>query len=764
MGINMILNKKNTITLKKLEQLNKINLSTQASNFSLALLCYFILKNEVNFLVITSWILIFSMIIIFRILAPYVYKITHNDSSKAIRNLNFYRYGIFISGLMWGIGALVIYPSGNLEHIFFFVFVLMGVVAGALLVYSVDPISAFAYPTTILIPLAISLSLHLKKETIPVLLGTILYFIYVIINIKKISYDRENFIISNYELMLSEREKASNEERYKLLLNHSPIGIINYDTDLSISYHNKQFLDIMGIDADNLKTLNLDKLKDQTPVNSAKEALKGKMTKYEGLYQASFSKRSLWINAISSPVMDSENNIIGGVTILQDVTEQKNAENEIKKLAFYDPLTKLPNRRMLSEKLESTLKYAKQESSNNALMFLDLDSFKSLNDTLGHDYGDLLLKEASDRLKKCVKKRDIVARFGGDEFVILLDGYNSSHKEMSNNAEKVAQRILTTINKPFNLLENKYTTSVSIGIVIFGGDGESQKDLLKYADIAMYQAKKAGRNSIRFFDHTMQHEITRQVSIETQLREAIKNEEFILHYQPQVYENGEIYGVESLVRWQHPTRGLVFPGDFISLAEEKGLMVDMGYQILHVAFKQMAKWQKIPKMQNLNVSINISAVQFRENDFTQRLFSLIEKYQINKDLIKLELTEGTLLECSEQIIENMLILREKGIKFSLDDFGTGYSSLFYLKKLPINELKIDQTFVRDIVNDSNDYAITKTIIAIANSFEFDLIAEGVETKKQQDLLIGLKCHRFQGYYFSKPISAEELEKIIPDSQ
>lgn len=758
--MNTNIDKQSAVALEKLKQLNRSNLSTQISNMLLAFLCYFLLKNENNYQIITLWISIFSFIAIFRTIIPYMYKKSYINGKRATRNLNFYRYGIFISGFMWGFGALFIYPHGDIELIFFFVFVLMGIVAGALLVYSIDSISAFGYPITILLPLIYSLSLDWRDETMPILFGTILYFIFVMINIRKIAFDRENYISSNYELILKEKEKASSEERYRLLLNHSPIGIVHYDMNLKVSYHNQQFIDIMGINLNSLKTINLDNLKDQSPIKSAKEALKGKMTEYNGFYKMSFSKKVLWLNVLSSPVKDFNNNIVGGVSIIQDITEQKNAEDEIKKLAFYDSLTLLPNRRMFIDKLNLNLQRTQQKSCNGAIMFLDLDFFKSLNDTLGHDYGDMLLKEVAHRLKDCVKKRDIVSRFGGDEFVILLDGQNSSLQEIGKSADKVSKRVLKVLSKPFNLLGNKYTTSASIGVVVFGENSYNQKDLLKFADIAMYQAKKSGRNIVKFFDHTMQHEITKRVSMETELQEAIKNREFILHYQPQVNNDGSIYGAEALVRWQHPSKGLIYPKDFISIAEEKGFIIEMGNQILEIAFAQMAKWKKSQKMKNINISINISATQFEQDDFTKNLFSLIKEYQIDTNLIKLELTEGTLLKCSEQIVENMLTIRKRGIRFSLDDFGIGYSSLFYLKKLPINELKIDQTFVRDINSDSNDYAIIKTIIAIAKSFEFGIIAEGVETQEQRDSLLELECQRFQGYFFSKPITAEKLEDKV----
>lgn len=764
--MDKLLSKHGTVSLAKLKQLNKTNLQTQISNVLLAILCYTILKTDANQLLIKIWISFFILTSIVRVAILYVHQRSYKktDHEKIIKHLKQYRYGILISGLLWTACIILFYPHGNLEHLFYLVFIIMGLTSGAFMVNSIDAISALIYPIVLLIPLAIKLSLDSSDKTFPILFGTILYFIFLIVNTRKIAQDRENYLSFNYDLIMSEKEKAISEEQYRLLLNHSPIGIVHYDMNMKISYCNKQFINIMGISEEEIKNLNLKSLKDQSPIKTAQEALQGKMTEYNGLYEMSLREKTLWVHALSSPVKDINENIIGGVTIIQDATEQKDAEDEIRKLAFYDSLTLLPNRRMFMEKIDESILLCKQTSNHGAIMFLDLDRFKSLNDTLGHDYGDLLLQKVAERLRDCVKKRDIVARFGGDEFVILLNGLDKSIVKMKQDATNVAIRILNILNEPFDLLGHHYQTSPSIGVVVFGEDDDSQEDLIKYADIAMYQAKKSGRNIVKFFDHTMQHEITQRVNIETQLQTAIKNKEFILHYQPQVNSESTTYAVEALVRWQHPTKGLIYPGDFIDIAEETGLIVEIGYQILEIAFEQLTKWQTMPKMQNIGVSINISAIQFKEDDFIERLLILVEKYQINTSLIKLEITESALLEHIENTIQNMFEIRKHGIRFSLDDFGTGYSSLNYLKKLPIDELKIDQSFVRDIIFDTSDYAIIKIVASIARSFEFNLIAEGVENKEQYKMLLALGCDRFQGYFFSRAISAQEFENMIEEDR
>lgn len=700
-------------------------------------------------------------IALLRLVMLYVHQKSYTANEKEIvRRLFWYRVGIFAGGFAWGVGILLLYPHGDLEGLFYFVFIIMGLTAGAFIVNSTDLISAFSYPLTLLLPLIVMLLTDSLEKTFPILFGTVLYFVFIMINTKKIAQDRENYLSFNYDLIMSEKEKAASEERYRLLLSHSPIGIVHFDMKMKVSYCNKQFIKIMGINTQELKSLSLDDLKDQNPIKTAKEALQGKMTEYNGLYEMSFQKKVLWIHVLSSPVKDENNKIIGGVSIIQDVTEQKDAEDEIKKLAFYDALTLLPNRRMFMDKLGKSIIESKKESNHGAIMFLDLDRFKSLNDTLGHDYGDLLLKKVAQRLRSCVKQGDTVARFGGDEFVVLLSGLDSSATTMKQDATSIAKRILMQLNEPFDLLDHHYHTSPSIGVVIFGEDDASQEDLIKYADIAMYQAKKSGRNTIKFFTHAMQFEIAKRVSVETELQSAIKNKEFVLHYQPQIKKEFGIYAAEALIRWQHPKKGLVFPGSFIEIAEDAGLIVDIGTQVLDMACKQLNAWKTVPNMERIGVSINISAIQFSQDSFVDNLLHLVEKYQVNTSLITLEITEGALLEYTKKTAENMLAIRKLGIKFSLDDFGTGYSSLNYLKKLPIDELKIDQSFVRDITYDTSDYDIIQTISAVANSFKFGLIAEGVETKEQYQMLLELGCSRFQGYFFSKPITATSLEEMV----
>jgi diguanylate cyclase (GGDEF)-like protein/PAS domain S-box-containing protein len=454
------------------------------------------------------------------------------------------------------------------------------------------------------------------------------------------------------------------------------------------------------------------------------------------------------------------------VGTFSDITRSKAAEDEIKNLAFYDPLTRLPNRRLLMDRLQQALAASKRSGREGALLFIDLDHFKTLNDTLGHDMGDLLLQQVAQRLKSCVREVDAVARLGGDEFVVMAEGLSELPVEAAAQTEIIGNKILDVLNQPYQLSTHEYHSSPSIGATLFNSHQSSIEELLKQADIAMYQAKSSGRNALRFFDLEMQAAIYSRVDLEDELRKAIEKRQFLLYYQIQVnciHVDGSHrpLGAEALIRWNHPDRGLVSPLQFIPLAEESGLILPIGQWVLETACAQLRIWQENALTRDLVLSVNISAKQFRHADFLAQMQSLIQRHAINPALLKLELTESLLLDNIEEAVATMNTLKEIGIQFSLDDFGTGYSSLQYLKRLPLYQLKIDQSFVRDIAIDSSDRAIVNTIIAMAKSMNLNVIAEGVETEEQLQFLMRNGCAHYQGYLFGKPVPIEQFEKALP---
>lgn len=465
-------------------------------------------------------------------------------------------------------------------------------------------------------------------------------------------------------------------------------------------------------------------------------------------------------NLTITAVKDSNNIVTNYVGTLIDITKSKQAEQEIEDLAFYDSLTHLPNRRLMMDRINHAMAANIRSEKISALLFLDLDYFKTLNDTLGHDMGDILLQQVATRLTSCIRENDTVSRFGGDEFVVLLEDLSMLTLEAAEQAEDIANKFLSTINQPFHLNSHIYSSSTSIGITLFTGHQAGVDELLKQADIAMYQAKNDGRNGIRFFNPQMQTKITAHAKLERELKHAIEQQQFQLYYQIQVDSSLNPIGCEALLRWIHPQRGVIPPLDFIPLAEQNGSIQAIGRWVIDTACAQLNAWQHDRLTCDLTLSVNVSAKQFHQPDFISQIITAVQRHNINPALLKLELTESLLLSDIEDTITKMKTLADINIQFSLDDFGTGYSSLQYLKKLPLYQLKIDKSFIDNIVADSDDQSIVKTIIVMAHSLGLNVIAEGVETQCQQQLLLTQGCTHYQGYLYSKPVPIEQFEVLL----
>lgn len=473
------------------------------------------------------------------------------------------------------------------------------------------------------------------------------------------------------------------------------------------------------------------------------------------------------VEVYSSPVEVEGKPVL--FSIVHDITERKELEAQMHDMAFYDALTKLPNRRLLLDRLSKALNSCTRTHSHGALLFLDLDHFKSLNDLHGHDVGDLLLIEAANRILGCIRQEDSAARFGGDEFVIMLEGLSDTLPESVVQAEVVAEKIREALARPYYLLRSAdfdgedpiiHYCSSSIGVTVFRDYNENLEQLLKWTDMAMYRAKDAGRNAIRFFDPAMQAAIEARAALESDLHAALNLGQFKLLYQVQVNANDRPQGAEVLLRWFHPERGLVSPAQFIPLAEETGLILPIGAWVLDTACAQIQQWKDQIPFHNLTLSVNVSAKQFRQPDFVEQVQSAIVRHDINPLSLKLELTESLVLDNVDDTIMKMRAIKDIGVSFSMDDFGTGYSSLSYLKRLPLSQLKIDQSFVRDLATDHGDMVMVMTIVDLGMNFELDVIAEGVETEAQFKLLHRYGCTSFQGYLFSKPIPVDEFEALI----
>ena len=448
------------------------------------------------------------------------------------------------------------------------------------------------------------------------------------------------------------------------------------------------------------------------------------------------------------------------LAIARDISKSKEAEAEIRSLAFYDPLTGLPNRRFFQDCLEQVLSDSKHDNRNNALLFVDIDNFKVLNDTLGHAIGDQLLAESAQRLSKTVGQSGTVARFGGDEFIVMIEKLNDRPDEAMLEARAIGEKILSSLGGSYLLDGHECRSSASLGISLFNGQTRSVDEALQQADLAMYQAKSSGRNTLRFFAPALQAALQARTTLETELRQAIVAEQFLIYYQPQ-FSHGKLTGAEALLRWHHPRHGILSPTTFIPLAEESGLILPIGAWVLESACRQVALWaERYPDFSPI-LAVNISALQLRQPDFADQLLSTLSKTGADPGRIRLELTESMLADDVEDLISKMMRLRKHGIRFSLDDFGTGYSSLSYLKRLPLDQLKIDWSFVRDILSDSSSSAIAQTIIALSRAMGLPVLAEGIENPEQQRFLNRMGCHAFQGFLLGRPLPLHEFEAFLP---
>ena len=462
-----------------------------------------------------------------------------------------------------------------------------------------------------------------------------------------------------------------------------------------------------------------------------------------------------------SAVKDAHHAVSHYVGIFMDETALRTAEEKIERLAFYDPLTGLANRRLLLDRLGQAQNSSARHARHNALLFVDLDEFKILNDTQGHEAGDEVLRQAAQRLQHCLREGDTAARSGGDEFVLMLEDLSEDPIEAAQQAETVAEKLRTELARPYTEGPVQHQGTCSIGVTLFGGvTPATEESPLKCAEVAMFQAKSGGRNAIRFFEPHMQQAISQRATLEAELRQALEQQQLSLHYQPQVVGSGQIYGVEALVRWLHPRRGMVSPIEFIPLAEETGLILPLGEWVLRTACAQLAAWQQSDSTRKLTMAVNVSARQFRHPGFVQVVQQALRATGANAQQLKLELTESMLAEDLEDLIGKMNQLKAVGVCFSLDDFGTGYSSLSYLKRLPLDQLKIDQSFVRNLLTDANDVAIAKMVVALAESLNLSVIAEGVELDAQRESLARLGCFAYQGYLFGRPMPVAALEATL----
>ena len=554
------------------------------------------------------------------------------------------------------------------------------------------------------------------------------------------------------------RHLRASEDRLATILNSVDAYIYIKDTELRYQYANRKLCELFdrplaqvvgSTDSEFFDATTVERLR----INDKRVIENGERVEAEEIGRSLDGSREQTYLSVKLPLRQPDGSIYALCGISTDITEHKRSEDAIHQLAFYDPLTLLPNRRFLMERLQQTLKANERQQQCGALLFIDVDNFKDLNDTLGHAMGDELLRQMAVRLSTCTRAEDTLARQGSDEFVLLLCDLSRDLDAALEQTRHVAQKILQHIAEPYLLETRYYQTTVSIGIAMFGDTPTSRDELFKQADLAMYRAKAEGRNALCFFNPAMQAQVTARTAIEADLHQALARSEFVLYYQPQVNIDGQQIGVEALVRWQHPQRGLVPPLEFIPIAESTGLILPLGRWILSTACRQLVAWATSPKQEHWSIAVNVSARQFRQSDFVQTVEQALLDTGANPQRLELELTESLLVDDVEDVIARMSALKALGVRFSLDDFGTGYSSLSMLKRLPLDQLKIDQSFVRDLLREPQGANIVKAIVTLGVGMNLQVIAEGVETAEQRDALVKLGCTHFQGYLFGRPAPA-----------
>jgi len=563
-------------------------------------------------------------------------------------------------------------------------------------------------------------------------------------------------------LAAAEMALQASEARYRTLLQASLDCVMIFrQCDGRLIEVNDAFLDLMGYRQQDVIGLTAEEAGIWTQQETFQDLLQTLQRKSRIRdFKSQVKKKDgehLWVLVSAAGiVLDGESCML---CVMKDDSHAKAAEDEIRTLAFYDSLTRLPNRRLLLDLLRQTPNARKRDHSMKALLFVDLDNFKSLNDTHGYKTGDLLLQEVAIRLSACIRNTDTVARLGGDEFVVMIEDLSEVAEEAAAQAAAIAEKILIAIDAPYPLPGHEWRGSCSIGITVFGDQRDNAEEVLQQADIANYQAKATGRNTVHFFAPALQAAVHERASLEEDLRRAIGTDQFLLEYQPQV-NCGLVIGAEALIRWRHPKRGIVLPCEFIPLAEETGLILPLGNWVVQNVCTLIASLAARNEASDITFAVNISARQFRQPKFVEEVLSALDRTGASPKNLKLELTESMLVDDFENVISKMTDLKSHGLRFSLDDFGTGYSSLSYLKRLPLDELKIDRSFVRDILVDACSGEIAHSIISLGRAMGLSVIAEGVETEGQREFLAHLGCHAFQGYLFSRPLPLEKFWQLI----
>lgn len=713
---------------------------------------------------LVNWYMLITVISALRFLSAHYYTKLREEFSLVHLKWIFC-VGLVASTLTFGMVPFLFFVQISPLHQALLIMIFAGLSAGGISSLSSLRQGVKVFLVLFLVPLIIKLLL----EGTPIynaMAFLVLLYLLMLLRISKEFHEHYIDILRSRRMYEEERDKLLiSQERFEAVFKQAPIGIMIYDNESIIREINQEFIDFLEAPREYLIGLDLHSIPDKRVLPSLEAALENNEGFYEGEYKTKLKEKSLWITMSTSPLRDFNQNVMGGIAIISDITERMMTQLQFEYQANYDALTDIPNRSTLLERMKQELIRYRRHDVIFGVMFLDLDNFKNINDSLGHAVGDKLLVETAQRLKSVIRSEDTVARIGGDEFVVLLPDLEKEEHLAATNAEHAAQKVHDTMAKPFEIDGYKLSVSSSIGISLVNAINDSAEEVLKFADIAMYQAKKEGKNTTRFYQEKMDRWIKRRLELENGLHRAIENEELSIHYQPIVeFSSAKLVGAEALLRWNSKSFGSISPEEFIPIAEESGIILKIGHWVFENAVKQFVTWQReFPHLKEFKkISINISVHQFNHIDFVENVKQIIEKHGINPAHIELELVESIIVKDIEIVRNKMQKLRDLGIGISIDDFGTGYSSLSYLKKLPFTTLKIDRSFVQDIQHDADDKELVSTILTIAKNFNLDVVAEGVETIEQYQFLHEKMCGYLQGYYCSKPVDCDSFDSFLKE--
>ncbi|WP_051443028.1 putative bifunctional diguanylate cyclase/phosphodiesterase [Curvibacter gracilis] len=677
-----------------------------------------------------------------------------------------YRVSTAACGAVWGLSGWLFYPGGDTVSQAFLVVILVGVSSGGIMAYLIDPPCGRLFCAGIYLLALPGFLAHGSSFSISLALMLALFMGYISLSSASMSHHlRENISL---RILANQRSQAVHEmaERQALHIQQTPMGVVECDTFFRVTVWNAAAEAMFGYSAQEMLGQSLSLV--MPPWERERSALVMRHLFMDGMAQNNQSEnlrkdgQIIICDWYATPLKDIDGRIIAAAALVVDKTEaQKNLE-AVHQLAYYDMLTGLPNRRLLLDRIEQAFALSSRQQDHGAVVFLDLDRFKTLNDMKGHSAGDLLLKLVGTRLREMVRSHDTVSRFGGDEFVVVLQGLGDSPEAAVLACRQVSNKIIAELNKPFDISGYDYQTSPSLGVCLFHAHDLGVNEVLKRADMAMYQAKQAGRNTVCFYDQTLQPQLEARANLEADLRHAIAQSALVAYYQLQVDGQGEVLGAELLLRWRHPCRGWVSPADFIPIAEESSLICEIGEWVMLTACRQLRTWQSQPGMQALRLSINVSARQVEKSDFIESVARCLDTTGCPPALLRLELTEGLMLRRSDELIAKLQALHAMGLSLSIDDFGTGYSSLSMLKHFPLDELKIDRSFISDLPGNTDDATLIKTIIAMGRNLGLEVIAEGVETPAQFEFLRQSGCMAYQGYLFGRPVPIEAFERQLAE--